>query len=138
MPLPHAIEVALEVAGLGAGPAELSAAHTLGLTTQVPSTEVVAVPGRCPTPVGGARFVSRSVERRFEGLRPLEVAVIEVLRVGPGIVEGTWTKLGRRVASLTERGEIRPDVIGEQLAVERHVAARERWAAIADALAEDT
>jgi hypothetical protein len=86
----------------------------------------------------GPPSTHRFVERRFEALRSLEVAVIEVLRAGLGVVEGPWTNLSRRVASLAERGEIRPDVIGEQLAVERHLAARERWTAIADALPENT
>lgn len=84
MASPRAADVALEVAGRGAGLAELAAAHSLGLTTQVPSVAVVAVPGRAPTPAEGSRFVSRSIERRIAGLWPVEVAVLEVLRSGPG------------------------------------------------------
>ena len=134
MPLPRPYEVALEVGGPGSGPAELSAAHLLGLTTQVPAIEIVAVAGRCPAPVDGIRFVSRSIERRFAALRPPEVAVLEVLRTGASTVEGPWTKVGRRVRKLAEQGEVRVDAIAEQVAIEHHVSARERWSAIAESL----
>lgn len=130
MPLPLPTEVALEVAGGGAGPAEVSAAHALGLTTQVPATEVVAVPGRTPAPVRGVRFVSRSIERRLVGLRPIEVALLEVLRAGPGIVEVPWAQVAQVAERLEAAGEIRADVLDEQVHVEHHVALRERWAAL--------
>ena len=128
MPLPRPAEVALEVAGIGSGPAEISAAHRLGLTTQVPAVEVVAVPGRTPARVRGARFVSRSIERRFLGLRPMEVALLEVLRAGPAVVEVPWTEVAKAAKRLARAGEIRPEVIGEQVHDEHHVATRERWA----------
>ncbi|WP_373069915.1 hypothetical protein [Gemmatimonas sp.] len=134
MPLPRAYDIALEVAGPGAGPAELSAAHVLGLTTQVPAFEVVAVPGRCPAPVDGIRFVSRSIERRFGALRPLEVAVLEVFRQGPAVVEGPWSKVRRCVSSLAEQDGIRVEMIAEQVAIEHHVGVRERWSVLADSL----
>jgi len=127
MPLPRPAEVALEVAGIGSGPAALSAAHALGLTTQVPATEVIAVPGRVPAPVRGTRFVSRSIERRILGLRPTEVALIEVLRAGPTGIEVPWTKVAAVAKRLAGAGEIRPDVIDEQVQHEHHVATRERW-----------
>ena len=128
MPLPRPSEVALEVAGIGSGPAGLSAAHALGLTTQVPATEVIAVPGRVPKPVRGTRFVSRSIERRFLALRTTEVAVVEVLRVGPTGIEVPWAKVAEVAKRLARAGEIRPDVISEQVLHEHHVATRERWA----------
>lgn len=128
IPLPRPIEIALEVAGVGSGPAEISAAHSLGLTTQVPAVEVVAVPGRPPAPVRGARFVSRSIERRFHGLMPTEIALLEVLRAGPAVVEAPWTEVARVARRLAKAGEIRPAVIAEQVRDEHHVATRERWA----------
>lgn len=128
MPLPRPTEVALEVSGVGAGPAEISAAHALGLTTQVPAIEVIAVPGRPPAPVRGVRFVSRSIERRLIGLRPVEVALLEVLRAGPGLVEGSWAQVAEVAALLVAAGEIRVDVLDEQVRAEHHVALRERWA----------
>lgn len=127
MPLPRPLEVALEVAGQGSGPAEISAAHSLGLTTQVPAVEVVAVPGRPPAPVRGARFVSRSIERRFHGLVPNEVALLEVLRAGPAVVEAPWIEVAKLARRLAKAGEIRPAVIDEQVRHEHHVATRERW-----------
>lgn len=128
MPLPRPIEVALEVAGPGAGPAGVSAAHALGLTTQVPAVERVAVPGRVPAPLPGVRFVSRSIERRIGGLRPLEVALLEVLRDGPVVIESRWGKVAETVRRLAAAGEIRLAVIEAQLPHEHHVAARHRWA----------
>jgi len=41
---PHPLDVALQIAGQGSGPAGFSAASALGLTTQVPSVIEVAVP----------------------------------------------------------------------------------------------
>jgi hypothetical protein len=128
MPLPLPSEVALEVAGIGSGPAGPSAAHALGLTTQVPATEVIAVPGRVPKPVHGTRFVSRSIERRFLALRPTEVALVEVLRAGPTGIEVRWAKVAEVAKRLARAGEIRPDVISKQVLHEHHVATRERWA----------
>ncbi|MXZ79156.1 MAG: hypothetical protein F4Z06_12910 [Acidimicrobiia bacterium] len=128
MPLPGAMEVGLAVGGVGAGPAALSAAHLLGLTTQVPATETIAVAGRVPAPVPGVRFVSRSVERRVNELRHAEVAVIEVLRDGPAVVEWPWRQLGEVIGSLASDGGIRMSVVDAELRVEHHPLARRRWA----------
>ena len=125
---PRPADIALEVAGPGAGPAEVAAAHLLGLTTQVPSVAVVAVPGRVPMPVAGARFVSRSIERRVVGLRPIEVALLEVLRSGPASIEKSWSAVGETVEHLVTAGEVRCDVVNSAVANEHHVATRERWA----------
>lgn len=130
MPFPRPTEVALEVAGSGAGPAELSAAHALGLTTQVPATEVIAVPGRVPSRVSGARFVSRSIERRVRGLRPMEVALLEVLRAGPSVLEVPMTRVAEVARRLVEAGEVRPKALEEQVYEEHHVALRQRWRAL--------
>ncbi len=134
MASPRAADVALEVAGRGAGLAELSAAHLLGLTTQVPSVAVVAVPGRAPTPAEGARFVSRSIERRIAGLSPVEVAILEVLRSGPACIEKPWNELASTIARLAAAGEVRLNTIASSVACEHHVATRERWAELADKL----
>ncbi|MCY7299545.1 MAG: hypothetical protein LH616_10075 [Ilumatobacteraceae bacterium] len=127
---PDPEQVALHVAGRGAGPAGISAAHWLGLTTQVPGRPSVAVPGRAPMPVPGVRFYSRAWKRREVGLTPTEVAAIEVLRDWPGTVEVDWTRLQVRLASLTESAQIRPDKIAEAVASEHHPALRERWARV--------
>jgi hypothetical protein len=129
MPVPRPFEVALAVASHGSGPAGLSAAHFLGLTTQVPAIETVAVPGRVPAPLPGVRFVSRSIERRIARLTVAEVALIEVLRAGPSVAE-RWAEVGHVVERLVAAGEVRLGAVDEQVRHEHHVATRERWAAL--------
>ena len=134
MASPRSVDVALEVAGPGAGPAEMSAAHLLGLTTQVPSVAVVAVPGRAPAPVAGVLFVSRSIERRIAGLRPVEVAVLEVLRAGPALIEKPWSAVAETIGRLAAASEVRLDTLALSVADEHHVATRQRWAETAGTL----
>lgn len=95
---------------------------------------VVAVPGRAPTPVTGARFVSRSMERRIAGLRPIEVAVLEVLRSGPASIEKPWSELASTIGRLAAVGEVRLEALASSAADEHHVATRERWAELATSL----
>ncbi|MCP4960206.1 MAG: hypothetical protein GY925_13175 [Actinomycetia bacterium] len=130
MPLPRAFEVGMAIAGAGAGPAGMSAAAFLGLTTQVPAVETIAVAGRVPTPPAGIRFVSRSIERRFLDLWDTEIAVLEVLRDGPTRIESPWTDFAAVLRDLERDGQIRPRLITEQLTHERHVAARKRWSEV--------
>ena len=134
VPLPRPDEIALAVAGPGAGPARLSAAAHLGLTTQVPAVHTIAVPGRTPAAPAATRFVSRSIERRIRGLTPTEVAVIEVLREGPSLLEVSWAAFAAAFAKLAASGDGRPDLITEQLGDEHHVAARDRWRPIVETL----
>ena len=94
----------------------------------MPATETIAVAGRVPAPVPGVRFVSRSVERRVNELRHVEVAVIEVLRDGQALVETPWRRLGEIIGSLAGDGEIRMSVVDTELRAEHHPAARRRWA----------
>ena len=124
---PSAMQAGLEVAGDGAGPAEFSAAAALGLTTQIPSVEVVAVPGRRRVAPRGVRFVLRSVERRIRQLSFVEVAVIELLLDGTRFIEVPWSRAAEVVAQHASDGSIRVSVIAEQLTDERHLAARDRW-----------
>lgn len=114
----------------GVGPAGVSAACALGLTTQVPGWHEIAVPGRAPADAPGVRFTSRSGVGRA-GLRPLEVAVLEMLRGWPRYSERTWPEFAHAVSTLAERGEI--DIAAVQRAVrrERHVAAREKASQLA-------
>ena len=131
---PQPMQVGLEVAGDGAGPAEFSAAATLGLTSQVPSVEVVAIAGRRRTPPQGVQFVSRSVERRIRKLRVLEVAVIEVLRDGLRFVEADWDSAMAAFAKLAANGEIRLPVIAEQVPDEHDAGTRARWQQLEESL----
>jgi hypothetical protein len=125
MTRPTPFQVALRVAGPGSGPAGVAAAHMLGLTTQVPSTTEVAVPGHMPEPIVGVRFRTRSFDRRLRGLRPLEVAVLEVLR-DPDSVEASWTTVALRLGELAERGVIRTELLREEAADESFPAVRQR------------
>jgi hypothetical protein len=107
---PSPARIAEEVAGSpGIGPAGLSAALALGLATQVPRSDMIAVPARVPRNPGAVRLVSRaaSTRRRSERLRPAEVALLEVLRDWPGLVELPAADAADRVASLLDDGSIR-------------------------------
>ena len=130
MSSPRIEEVALALGGQGSGPAGVAAAHWLGLTSQVPSTYLTAVPTRAPKPWGRIRFTQRPIERLLRDLTPSAVAVLEVLRAGPGLVEYGWNRLGGVAEELAAAGTVRMDVLDRQVADEPHRAARERWADI--------
>ena len=99
------------VGGPGTGPAGWSAALALGLSTQVPRRETIAVPGRAPRNPGAVRFVSRasSTRRRDERLRPAEIALLEVLRDWDTLVEVSTSDAVARVGDLTDSGAVRVD-----------------------------
>jgi hypothetical protein len=101
------------VGGTGSGPAGWSAALALGLSTQVPRREVVAVPGRSPRSPGSVHYVSRaaSTKRRDERLRPTEVALLEVLRNWDGLVEIPAAEAVARIERLADSGAVRLDRI---------------------------
>jgi Family of unknown function (DUF6088) len=115
-PLGMAPPTASDLAGAlvpleGSGPAGRSAALLLGLSTQVPRRESIAVPARPPESTEMLRFVSRAAAagRRDSSLRPTEVALLEVLRDWEGLVESPADEARRRIAGLMGSGEIRPD-----------------------------
>lgn len=122
---PSTLQVALEVAGPGSGPTGVAAAQMLGLTTQVPSITEVAVPGRAPDPVPGVRFRSRSHTRHVRGLRPVEVAVLELLR-DPSAVESPWPVVVARIGELASSRAIRPALLSEEADDEQFPAVRAR------------
>jgi hypothetical protein len=95
----------------GSGPAGWSAALALGLSTQLPRQEVVAVPGRTPRNAGPVRYVSRaaSIRRRDERLRPAEVALLEVLRDWDGLVDVPAIDALTRIGRLAGDGTLRLD-----------------------------
>lgn len=97
----------------GTGPAGWSAGLALGLSTQVPRRETVAVPGRAPRDPGTVKFVSRaaSAKRRDERLRPHEVALLEVLRDWDTFVEVPTDMAVERIAGLADNGALRLDRI---------------------------
>jgi hypothetical protein len=106
---PRSKDLISEIVGTsGIGPAASSAAYSLGLSTQIPRVETIAVPGRPPRPPSGVHFVSRAASsRKEEGLNSTEVALLEVLREG-NRVEVTPEEAIRRVADLVSKGAIRP------------------------------
>lgn len=95
----------------GTGPAGWSAALALGLSSQVPRRETIAVPGRAPRNPGSVRFVSRaaSTKRRDERLRPAEVALLEVLRDWDTLVEVPNRDAVDRITRLADSGALRVD-----------------------------
>lgn len=132
MTRPTPLEVAVAIAGPGSGPAGVAAASMLGLTTQVPGTVEVAAPGKVPEPLNGVRFRSRPYSRQARKLRPIEVAVLELLR-DPAAAESSWSDVERRIAELMATKKVRAQVLAQEAADEPHPKARERWAAIAAA-----
>lgn len=134
MPLPRTSELSLALAGPGGGPAGVTAARALGLTTQVPAIDFYAVPGRIPTPPPGVKFVSRSIERRIHELTAMEVALLEVLRDWPGTVEGTWADLVSVARRLADAGEVRIVDLDGHIESEAHRGLRLRWSTLAEDL----
>ena len=130
MSRPRADEVALKLGGPGSGPAGVAAAHWLGLTSQIPSVFVTAVPARAPKSWRHVRFTQRSVERLLRHLSPSEVAVIEVLRAGPSVLEQSWDEMSAVVRSLADSGDVRVEVLADQMADEHHLGTRSRWAVL--------
>jgi len=129
MTRPSPLEIAVAVAGPGSGPSGVAAAHLLGLTTQVPATVEVAVPGSPPDPIPGVRFRSRPYSRREHRLTSIEVAVLEVLR-DPDATEMSWPQVARRLRKLADDGTIRAEVVGAGAIEEPRVKARERWSTV--------
>ncbi len=124
-PLPG--ELGLEIGGPGSGPCGLSAARFLGLTTQVPVTMDIAVPGRAPMPVAGVEFHSRPYSRLLHRLKPAEVAVTEVLRSWPSGVEADWQALSARVSHLVREGVVRPGIVSLAVSEERTPLVKNYW-----------
>ena len=133
---PRVDEVALALGGPGSGPAGVAAAQWLGLTSQAPSTYLTAVPARTPAAFPGIRFAQRPVVRLLHSLTPSEVAVLEVLRVGPIVVESDWENLPELIARLAASGAVRLPILDQAIANEPHRKARSRWAEFRNTLPE--
>ena len=136
MTFPREEEVAVTLGGPGSGPAGIAAAHWLGLTSQVPSTYLAAVPGRAPAPWRHVRFTQRPFERLLAALSPSEVAVLEVLRAGPTVIESNWSELGSVIFQLAEDGKVRLAALQDAAQREPHRDARARWAELCRARSE--
>jgi predicted transcriptional regulator of viral defense system len=126
-PRPSSERVALEVGGPGSGPSGVSAARLLGLTSQLPSVHLMAVPRRVQGTVPGVRFRQRPASRRDLDLSAMEVAVVEVLRAGPTIVEGTTADIAEAVLRAAAEDRVRPAAVAAAVRQERDLGARRRW-----------
>lgn len=107
---PDALDAALAAARaagfpIGVGPAGWTASHVLGLSTQIPALVHVAVPGRPPKAPDGVKFHQRAPAGRA-GLGVLDVALLEVLRTFPHMVQSDWDAVVRRVETLAREGRI--------------------------------
>jgi hypothetical protein len=122
--------VAAIVGTRGVGPAGLSAANNLGLATQVPALDNVAVPRRAPRPVGSVRFVDRSGRpgRAVSGLGWTEVALLEVLGDWHHVIEVDETSARSQLGELIRSGSLRLDKLAR--------AARDEPAAVRRRLKE--
>ena len=127
---PSTRQIVTAITGPGTGPAGMAAAHTLGLTTQVPGTEYYAVPGRPPRPIWGVKFLARPYHRRELGLRPLEVAIIEALKASDAVIEAEWPTIVKRIDELVEGGHVRMDVLRLATRREHDLIVRKQFAAI--------
>lgn len=96
-PPPQALVTQL-IGKAGIGPAGLSAANALRLSTQVPRRAEYAVPARPPADTGTVHFVNRSSRhgRADYELGPTEVAALEVLNGWDRLIEiGPVAAMGR-------------------------------------------
>jgi hypothetical protein len=97
--------------GKGTGPAGLSAANMLRLSTQIPRRAEYAVVGRPPADGNGLRFVSRSARRgRADSeLNQFEVAALEVLDGWNQLIEMMPDEAMTRLVGLVRSGAISAD-----------------------------
>jgi len=111
MSRPSTEDVVAHVAGRrGVGPAGLSAANDLGLSTQVPSRDLVAVVGSVPRDFSTVHFVDRRARRarRTASLQPREVAILEVLDAWDDVLEVSRTAAVNLLAAILLDGAVRP------------------------------
>lgn len=95
----------------GVGPAGLSAANELRLSTQLPRRSHVAVPGRAPKDLGGVTFLSRKSRtgRSSAALSRLEVAILEALESWESVLEVPPSQAWSTLAGLLADGTVRSD-----------------------------
>lgn len=94
------------------GPAGVSAANSLGLTSQVSARYQVAVNRRAPQGLPTVHFVQRAGRRGRQSarLRPHEVALLEVLSDFHEVVDDPESAL-RRLLTLLDEGAFRRDAL---------------------------
>lgn len=104
---PDPMAAALVAAGPGSGPAGWSASQALGLSTQLPATPLIAVPGRPPKGLAGVDFVGRSNLSRCD-LNQSEIAVLEVMRDFPDFTDRskTWADAATQIHNQIVMGRV--------------------------------
>jgi hypothetical protein len=125
---PDGEAVVRKLVGDGVGPAEWSASLELGLSTQHPNKEIIAVPRRIKGELPRVRLKDRTSRegRRTEKLNRYEIALLEVLedwdRVvelpGPVAIErlSRWLDSDRvRVEKLVKASKTEPARVRENL-----------------------
>jgi len=110
-PPPTDALVSVLAPGKGVGPAGLSAANALRLSTQIPRRAEFAVPRRAPSTSGAVRFLSRATRkgRTACALTPTEVAALEVLDSWDRVIEVSPKDAWKRLGDLMESGTLRPE-----------------------------
>jgi hypothetical protein len=118
---PPRLEAALAIAADRApGPSGPAAAAYLGLTTQIPAVQELAVIGRESTKFGETVFHER-VNPKRDGLNPAEIAVLEIARDRLRYCETGRNQTVARLRDLAERGAINLDQIKKAAAGERRI-----------------
>lgn len=99
----------------GVGPAGLSAANALRLSTQVPRYRHVAVPSRPPTGVPRVTFHDRSARkgRTWAQLDATEIAVLEVLDGWEKLIEVPGEQAWQVLEALVTSGGVRPERLAQ-------------------------
>lgn len=97
--------------GKGFGPAGLTAANMLRLSTQIPRISEYAVPSRPPTGIAIVKLVSREARtaRATSKLRPLEVAILEVLERWTDVIETTPDEAQATIERMLTSKEVSPE-----------------------------
>ncbi|KRD43022.1 hypothetical protein ASE38_01680 [Cellulomonas sp. Root930] len=110
-PPPELITRALLPKVKGIGPAGLSAANRLRLSTQVPRRAHIAVPHRAPTSTQAVRYLSRAArhERGRQALSETEVALLEVLEAWNDVIEVSEAQAWALLGQLVRSSSVRPD-----------------------------
>jgi len=93
----------------GVGAAGWYATNLLGLSTQVPPTEILAVTGRPPSGFSHLKLIDRSqrIGRKEARLNDLEITFLEALEGWDKYVEKRPTMATKRFLELLENGNVR-------------------------------
>lgn len=121
MALPPSEELVRELVGAaGVGPAGWSAALALGLSTQHPRREIIAVPSRPPRPLPRIELRDRSGRegRRRWNLNRWEVALLEVLADWQRLIEVPEQEAAARLLSIVDGRRVRPERVARAAAGE--------------------